>query len=361
MNEFQRILLHYKDLSFKYNDDWSWEAISRNPNITMDFILKNREFPWKFEYISENPNLNMEMIKMFPKENFNFNAISLNSNISFVDIIKNNEFPWNWDNISRNPNITESIIISNLDKPWNWDILMSNINISQEFIINNLNKTSNNKTTWKYISSNPNIKEDFIEKYINNISFYELSMYNNNMSLEFVIKHKKHFVKHDCVIHFVSCNFNNIKEIFEKYLNDFPWNFEALIITCNITEELIDKYFSKIQFLKVKDKHLNDEFLWEYICHNDSLTEELIEKYYNKGKPIDWEIISNNPNISIDFILKHIDKSWNWCAISEQNNNITLENLNINLIEFSSLSINDFNYYKINKILGKVDKFGISV
>ena len=36
----------------------------------------------------------------------------------------------------------------------------------------------------------------------------------------------------------------------------------------------------------------------------------------NPDKPWDWECISENPNITFEFVKKHIDKPWDWGAIS---------------------------------------------
>ena len=48
----------------KYPDkDWSWNYISRNPNITIDIIETHPEIPWNWDWISSNPNITMEFIE----------------------------------------------------------------------------------------------------------------------------------------------------------------------------------------------------------------------------------------------------------------------------------------------------------
>ena len=55
---------------------------------------------------------------------------------------------------------------------------------------------------------------------------------------------------------------------------------------------------------------------WEYISMNPNITMEFIEKY--PEKPWDWDWISGNPNITMEIIEKHPEKPWNWDCISRK-------------------------------------------
>ena len=74
------------------NKPWGWDGISRNPNITMEFIEKYPNKPWDWGGISMNPNITMEIFEKNPNK------------------------PWDWSRISRNPNITMEFIEKKLDK-----------------------------------------------------------------------------------------------------------------------------------------------------------------------------------------------------------------------------------------------------
>ena len=77
----------------KYPDkDWSWNYISRNPNITIDIIETHPDKDWSWNYISCNPNITMEFIEKHPEK------------------------PWTWNGISQNPNITMEMIEKHIDK-----------------------------------------------------------------------------------------------------------------------------------------------------------------------------------------------------------------------------------------------------
>ena len=68
--------------------------------------------------------------------------------------------------------------------------------------------------------------------------------------------------------------------------------------------------------------------------------------------PWDWWILTRNPNITFEFIEKHINEDWDWGEISK-NPNITLEFIEtyIDKIDFSELSGNEFIYH--NKLVKK--------
>jgi hypothetical protein len=74
-------------------------------------------------------------------------------------------------------------------------------------------------------------------------------------------------------------------------------------------------------------------------------------------KPWDWENISDNTNLTMDFIEKHPDKPLSWWWIS-MNPNITMEFIEkyIDKIKFEFLSKNKFTFEntKINKKEGYI-------
>ena len=95
-SEFEKIIREYPD------KPWDWFEISRNPNITLDFIEANPDKPWDWSGISLNPNITFDFIEANPDK------------------------PWDWFEISYNPNITLDFIEANPDKPWDWYWISSN-------------------------------------------------------------------------------------------------------------------------------------------------------------------------------------------------------------------------------------------
>jgi hypothetical protein len=81
---------------------WNWYEISRNPNITMEYIMQHPEHPWNWYGISRNPNLTMEYIMQHPEHPWNWNGISYNPNLTMEYIAQHPEHPWDWNEISGN-------------------------------------------------------------------------------------------------------------------------------------------------------------------------------------------------------------------------------------------------------------------
>ena len=49
------------------NQFWSWDDLSRNPNLTIEIFQMFSHQLWNWDDISRNPSLTMEMMEMFIK------------------------------------------------------------------------------------------------------------------------------------------------------------------------------------------------------------------------------------------------------------------------------------------------------
>ena len=68
----------------------------------------------------------------------------------------------------------------------------------------------------------------------------------------------------------------------------------------------------------------NDDivFVSYFLKASPNITEEFLDKLdYN----LIYDALSFNPNITLDFIERHINENWNWKILSSDNPNITLE------------------------------------
>ena len=83
--------------------NWEWEEISSNPNITWEIIKNNPMKPWNWSNISMNPNITWKIIKDNPIQN------------------------WTWWGITKNPNITMEIIRDNSKEEWDWLYISMNM------------------------------------------------------------------------------------------------------------------------------------------------------------------------------------------------------------------------------------------
>ena len=82
--------------------------------------------PWDYTTLSRNPNLTVQFVKDNPQADWNWHCISWNIAISLNDIKNNPTLPWTYDAISYNPNLTMQFIKDNPQENWDWSFISSN-------------------------------------------------------------------------------------------------------------------------------------------------------------------------------------------------------------------------------------------
>lgn len=206
-NEFTRIFEAYPDGMNGHR--WIMELVSKNPNITMEYIDAHPEIAWNWigvlanpsltmadierlivnglfdtlslsehpnltlEFISTNlhrlnipilskhPAVTMEFIEAHMDLNWDFDLLASNPNITIDFIRRHPSISWNWWWLSMNPGITPKMIEANPDLPWSWMGISMNTNLYIGFIRRNLDK----KWDWSSLSNNIAIPVDVILKH----------------------------------------------------------------------------------------------------------------------------------------------------------------------------------------------------
>lgn len=116
-----------------------WEMISRNPNLTIEFVLahrENRELDW--HYISEHPNITMTDIEMCMNHKscyWRWEYISRNPNLTLSFVLAHPDKPWDWNAISKNPSITMEDIDAHPTQPWKWMNVSTNLNLTLRYVL----------------------------------------------------------------------------------------------------------------------------------------------------------------------------------------------------------------------------------
>lgn len=115
--------------------DWDWACISENPGIKIKDIYDYPDLPWNLYYVSKNPNLTFEdIIKLkngFKTSNgvltFGYIStllywrwISLCVPLTIQQLKNSRDLPWDYDCLSRNMSFTLSDMLSNPEIPWNF-------------------------------------------------------------------------------------------------------------------------------------------------------------------------------------------------------------------------------------------------
>jgi hypothetical protein len=122
--------------AFEYYIEYELESkdlsdISRNTNITMEFVkkYKKRGYKWDYYWLSRNPHLTIDFISETLNEKYDWTHVSSNPNITLDDILEHDYWPWSWYYVSCNPNITMEMIERHPEVPWNWKGIILNPNL----------------------------------------------------------------------------------------------------------------------------------------------------------------------------------------------------------------------------------------
>ena len=410
----------------KYKHKWFYCILSKNPNLTEEFILKYPYKDWDIKYLIKNnkitnfkllsrfKNINQEIINDYFNKPWDLEWLIQNTDIVLekyipLNLIKKYSYKWFYFYLSKNLNITEEFILKYPYKNWDIEYLIENNkitdfntlskfkNINQDIIDNYPDKLWN----WEWLIENTNIN---IKKYKSKLDYYFLS-YNPNITEEFILKYPdqnwdiEYLIENNKITDFIALSkFKNINQKIIFYYPNKPWDWEWLIQNTSITIEryiplyLIEKYkYNWFYCILSFNLNITEEFILNYpnqfwnidhLIENNKITNfKLLSrfKYINKytiidypDKPWDWEwLIENtnidvekyiplyliekysykwncwdlsyNPNLTEEFILKHLYKEWDIEYLID-NNKIT---------DFKSLS--KFKYIDKDKINKYID------
>lgn len=274
---------------------WDFDAISRNPNITLDIIENNPSWKWHWEEVSKNPNLTLSFVKKHLDKEWSWYEISKNPGINWDDILNNPNEKWSYFSISKNPNITLQIIRDNPNFNWNYILLSRNQNITFEFILENLDKDWDwmqitrrfgNITTvskfpdldwsWNELSTNSSINFDFVMKNFNkDWSWNELSK-NPGIKWQDILDNRELFEWHNALI-----NPNLTLEIYKK-LPSCQKNLVIFLKNPNLTFKDIEKTFENVEFF----------WDWKKLLENPSITyEDILQIKHLLSKTANYEMI----------------------------------------------------------------------
>lgn len=311
-------------------------------------------------------SLFVNLLKKYPNKKWNMVAISSNPNVSLKFITENPEIKWEWYyGVSRNSNLTKEFVNENINKDWDWKYLSEHLNVNKNFINKNRKKIK-----FKYLSRNKYITLSFVD---NNDYPWHINdglTHNPNLRIWYV----KETILNLWSMDLVSENKYLPLEDIDKYSKSYNWNWSKIIrYNTNITIEFVIKHIRKFNF---EDLH--------YLSNKKNITMEIIENHPNFPWHYGRDGVSNNPNLSIKFLLNNFfDKKFDIFTISSHPNfdfdilknnqnifyslggvsanpNLTAKfiNKNINLRDEKGeiYDLLDFSYFSENKLIGYNNK-----
>src|SRR5665811_1372669 len=70
------------------NKIWDYRYLSKNPNITLEDVLKNPDLDWNYVGLSGNPNITLHDVLEHPELPWSYAMLSSNPNITFQDVLE---------------------------------------------------------------------------------------------------------------------------------------------------------------------------------------------------------------------------------------------------------------------------------
>jgi len=256
-------------------EKWEWKGISANPLITPEFVMANPRMRWCWQSLSQNPSINIRFVKKNLDKPWNWTFLSANKGITIEDILGHPEFPWKWNSVSSNPNLNIDHIIAFPKKDWNWSRISMNPIMTPDVV------NDHPDLPWDFwcMSYNPSINYQFVILNSNkNWLAYAISK-NEGISMEDIQCNVD-----DPIWIWSSVGFNpNITMDFMK------WNTERL----TLHDKCVMNCISSAKNITMKDILDNPQYRWNWSCVslNPNITYEFIKDHKER---IDFGMLSRN-------------------------------------------------------------------
>lgn len=172
---------------------WSYEQMSANKNLNLNFVKTQKNKPWMgceisqnssitisdmnnydfkpcLNHVKYNTSIDMNIVLENPTVQWNFDELS--KRIPLDQIIKYNHFNWSYRYMSQNPHMKMWFVLNHLNENWDWIELSKNPGITLEDIVNNSGLDWN----WsKGVSKNPNLTVNFALQNMNDLIWRRVS------------------------------------------------------------------------------------------------------------------------------------------------------------------------------------------
>lgn len=213
------------------NANWDYEALSRNPGLPWEFVMKNLDKKWSWFVLSLRPEVTIEVILRHPRLNWSISMFCLNTNLTpaLVDQYRH-KFDWNYKNLSINRNFDWSYVEKNLQEDWDFFALSYHRSVTWEIVMKYPNirwdhqgLSMNPNITWEIITNNPQIAW----------CYYHLSR-NPNINFEIVKANPQFPWSPWCISEHPAVTWEIVVDN-----PDYPWDFGTMSRNPNITKEIM--------------------------------------------------------------------------------------------------------------------------
>lgn len=97
---------------------WSWSELTRNPAIKLLDILANKDLPWDDFWVQKKPGITMSIVREHNDMQWDFARLS--AVMPFQEILENPELPWCYSSMSFNASAPMEYVLEHRELPWEW-------------------------------------------------------------------------------------------------------------------------------------------------------------------------------------------------------------------------------------------------
>lgn len=274
---------------------WNIDVLNCNSNMKNKSVIdhRNRYFYEGFKFVDDSHTSKINDYYRYLKDiTFMFRNISLESKMR-------NNLDINWREVSRTIKL-EEITPEILDK-LDIERLSINENVNVDFVLQHLNKSWH----WHELSRNKGIKLEEMKKQLQlfkKINF-EWASYNPNLTMKFVLENMEK--KWDW--YGIAKNPGITMKDIEDNIT-LKWNYRPISQNQNLTLDFVYR-------------HIDECWIWGSIFCNPGITMEDIESHPECFTKLDTWSLSLNPNLTVKFVLEHLeildDLCWSNIAVNE--------------------------------------------
>lgn len=317
---------------------------------------------WNMGKLSENPNMTIGIVKKNLRKNFDWKKLSRNGGITIKEIERNPNFNWSKEDTYQNPNVTREYILKNMSEynisvrkkydqcdcftGYTWSVPYScpvNIMFNNPKLMSEMEVMFYlSKHNRHYLDYRRNISFKLLDHimFFYGIPDYEpwnLYSMSSGVTMEDVKRTELlHVELRRDRIHgedFKDKKYSNIANAeAHSYWRKWNWNYSGLSSNPNLTIDYIRYYIKYKDFFNLKEnakygyrspKHT--EWNWDNISKNSAFTMDHIA--VNSDLPWNYQCVSANLNINMQFVLDNPDENWDWDELS-RNPGIKMKDIN---------------------------------
>lgn len=282
---------------------WNWQLLRTEPSLTPQIIQHYNHLPWyseaeKRQCYYENATLSQVVKKVNANKKVLYSALSRNDNVTIEFIAENVNKNWNWNvlttNLIKRYELNQLLVLQ--DK-LNWTVVSSKMRLTIDDIAQNRN------LPWDIpaLNSNPSfsfqdlhlLQQDILCNKESSTSSNNSRATNNDTVLADLPPVVEASIQWDCKSMSMRASLDTISN--DSY---YEWDWVTISKRNDLSLNFILYHLSKLSNTKCKTNlTTNSSITWEMVTSEPSLPIN-IEKYY-------W-----NPNCSLKVFVENMTKYW---------------------------------------------------